>query len=237
MRINIIVGVLVTAAVLGIAIWYLFTNQQQNIELVANEPLKEISYISRQVEPTSEFTENDLDSEVSVEKPSYLPDYEPPFSDEQIIEIAMSICTHAPPLAQFVKQPRITKEGDRICVIAPLGRNFRYDMEVLIDANSGYILDAWRFFPSVNIISEKNWDSKISDDEAVALAKKEIEGRVSYKTNLSIMVEHLRDNVIRIVFPDGTWHVDTGYFYPGGDFAAEVLIDANSSKVLRVSGG
>lgn len=165
--------------------------------------------------------------------------YISPLSDEDVVSIAIEVFPFEVDESQLADKATVMREEGIIRVFLPEVSIQRLPkpigMEAVIDADTATVLDADLFCKSINTVCDAEWDVKVSDEEALLRAKSAI-GKSKYNEILKIRIEHLDGNIIRVVFPFSGWRADTGYFYPGPDYAVEVLIDANSGEVLRVSG-
>jgi uncharacterized membrane protein YkoI len=166
-------------------------------------------------------------------------EYAFPLSDEDMVSIALEAFPFEFLEDKLEDKATLLREESVIRVfftaVAVRWLPYPAEMEAVIDANTATVLDADIFQKSTNTVCDADWAVKVSDEEALSIAKSAI-GKSKYNEILSIRIEHLEGSIIRVVFPFSGWRADTGYFYPGPDFAVEVLIDANSGEVLRVSG-
>ena len=76
-------------------------------------------------------------------------------------------------------------------------------------------------------VASNDNDGKISNIEAIIIAKKNIDGKIHYDKTKEITVER-SDGIIRITFP-----VELPIGARGPDYAAEVTIDAETGAIIE----
>ena len=182
---------------------------------------------------------NTATSSINHERSQRWSKYSPPLSDEDAVNMAIEAFPFEFDEDKLADKATVLREESFIRVsfteVAMQLLPKPVEMEAVIDAETAAVLEANVFHKSTNTVCDAKWDVKVSDEEALLRAKTAI-GKSKYNKILEIRIEHLEGSIIRVVFPFSVWRADTGYFYPGPDFAVEVLIDANSGEVLWISG-